>query len=159
MRWTVYAGWLNIAVGLAIGVGAVAMGYPAFGALMLIALGGAGAFMVWLANGWDDPLEGMAELHRYGRPANATVMKVEDERLRPEGVRLAKLTLRVAPVNEPDFRTRRVLVLPKGRVPAVGERVTVKFDPQQRGNVVLLEETFEVKDRVTAAREQMRAFT
>ncbi len=44
-----------------------------------------------------------------------------------------------------------MLALPKARVPSVGEKVTVKFDPQSRKNVVLLEEEFEVVDHITAA--------
>jgi hypothetical protein len=72
-------------------------------------------------------------------------------------VRLAKLTLHVTPRNENDYKTTRTLALPKGRVPTAGERVTVKFDPQSRKNVVLLEEAFEVEDHLTAAARQMRA--
>jgi hypothetical protein len=148
---TVYSGWLMVVLGVVIGGGAAVAGHAAFGALMLVALAGSGAFMVWLSNGWDKPLEDSSELYRYGRPANAIVEKVEGETLRPDGVRLAKLTLRVAPVNESKFRTTRTLALPKARIPAVGEQVTVKFDPQSRKNVVLLEDNAEVVDHITAA--------
>jgi hypothetical protein len=79
------------------------------------------------------------------------VERVSDETLRPDGVRLAKLTLRVTPVNESPYKTTRVLALPKARVPAVGEKMTVKFDPQSRKNVVLLEQEYEVVDHITAA--------
>src|SRR4051794_35981561 len=123
MRMTVYAGWLMIVLGVVIGVGAGVAGQIGFGAIMLASLTGSGAFMVWLADGWDKPLESSDELYKYGRPANATVMKVADEQLRADGVRLAKLTLRVTPVNEPDYKTTRLLALPKGRVPAVGEQL------------------------------------
>jgi hypothetical protein len=85
------------------------------------------------------------------------VLEVADEQLQPDGVRLAKLKLHVTPRNESDYKTTRLLALPKGRVPAVGERVTVKFDPQSRKNLVLLEEAYEVEDHVTAAGRQMRA--
>jgi hypothetical protein len=151
MRMTVYSGWLMVVLGVVIGGGAAVAGHAAFGALMLVSLAGSGAFMVWLSNGWDKPLEDSSELYRYGRPANAIVEKVEGETLRPDGVRLAKLTLRVAPVNESKFTTTRTLALPKARIPAVGEQVTVKFDPQSRKNVVLLEENEEVVDHITAA--------
>ncbi len=151
MRMTVYSGWLMVILGVAIGGGAAVAGQVGFGAIMLLSLSGSGAFMVWLADGWDKPLETSAELYRYGRPANATITRVEDEQVRPDGVRLAKLTLRVAPVNESAYKTTRVLALPKARVPAVGEQVTVKFDPDSRRNVVLLEENFEVVDNITAA--------
>ena len=151
MRMTVYAGWLMVILGVVIGGGAAVAGQAGFGALMLVSLAGSGGFMVWLAGGWDKPLEDASELYKYGRPANAVVEKVSDEQLRPDGVRLAKLTLRVSPVNEPDYRTTRVLALPKGRVPAVGEQLTVKFDPQSRKNLVLLEESFQVEDHITAA--------
>jgi hypothetical protein len=148
---TVYSGWLMVVLGVVIGGGAAVAGQAAFGGLMLVALAGSGAFMVWLANGWDKPLEDSSELYRYGRPANAVVEKVEGETLRPDGVRLAKLTLQVSPVNESKFRTTRTLALPKARVPAVGEKVTVKFDPQSRKNVVLLEDEYQVEDHITAA--------
>jgi hypothetical protein len=134
-----------------IGGGAVVAGQAGFGAIMLVSLAGSGAFMVWLANGWDRPLEDASELYKYGRPANAVVEKIADEALRPDGVRTAKLTLHVSPVNESQYRTTRVLALPKARVPAVGERMTLKFDPQSRKNVVLLEEEFEVVDHITAS--------
>jgi hypothetical protein len=151
MRMTVYAGWLNVIIGVVIGGGAAVAGHAAFGAIMLVSLAGSGAFMIWLAGGWDKPLEDASELYKYGRPANAVVEKVSDEQLRPDGVRLAKLTLRVSPVNESSFRTTRQLALPGARVPSVGETMTVKFDPQSRKNVVLLEENFQVEDNITAA--------
>jgi hypothetical protein len=151
MRMTVYSGWLMVILGVVIGGGAAATGYAGFGAIMLVSLAGSGAFMVWLANGWDKPLEDASELYKYGRPANAIIEKITDETLRPDGVRTAKVALQVSPVNESSYRTTRVLALPKARVPAIGERVTVKFDPQSRKNVVLLEEEFEVVDNITAA--------
>src|SRR3954447_19199396 len=132
MRMTVYAGWLNVIVGVVIGGGAAVAGRAACGAIMLVPLAGSGAFMIWLASGWDKPLDDASELYKYGRPANAVVEKVSEEQLRPDGVRLAKLTLRVSPVNESSFRTTRLLALPKARVPSVGEQMTVKFDPQSR---------------------------
>ena len=151
MRMTVYAGWLNLIVGAVIGIGAIAVGHAGFGAIMLVALGGSGVFMIWLASGWDKPLDNADQLYKFGRPANATVLKVGDEQLQPDGVRLAKVTLQVAPVNESRFKTTRTLALPRGRTPVVGEQVTVKFDPQSRKNVVLLDENFKVEDHVTAA--------
>jgi hypothetical protein len=151
MRMTVYTGWLMVGLGVVIGGGAIAVGQPLFGTIMLLSLAGSGAFMAWLADGWDKPLDDASQLYRYGRPANAVVERVSEETLRPDGVRLAKLTLRVSPVNESSFKTTRTLALPKARVPAVGERMTVKFDPQSRKNVVLLEENFQVEDHITAA--------
>ena len=151
MRMTVYSGWLMVVLGVVIGGGAAVAGYAGFGAIMLVSLAGSGAFMVWLANGWDKPLEDASELYKYGRPANAIVEKISEETLRPDGVRTAKVTLQVSPVNESSYRTTRVLALPKARVPAIGERMTVKFDPQSRKNVVLLEEEYEVVDNITAA--------
>jgi hypothetical protein len=157
MRMMVYSGWLMVVLGLVIGGGAVVAGQAGFGAIMLLSLSGSGAFMAWLGRGWDKPLEGSADLYKYGRPANATVLNVADEQLQPDGTRLAKLTLHVTPVNESGYKTTRQLALPKARVPMVGEKLAVKFDPQSRKNVVLLEETYEVEDNVTAAARQMRA--
>src|SRR5436190_13592223 len=98
MRMTVYSGWLMVVLGVVIGGGAAVAGQAGFGAIMLVSLAGSGAFMVWLANGWDKPLEDATELYKYGRPANAVVEKISDETLRPDGVRTAKLTLQVTPV-------------------------------------------------------------
>ena len=157
MRLTVYAGFLMIAVGVASLVGGVVAGQPLFGLIMLAALAGSGAFMVWLAWGWDKPLEDSSELYKYGRPANATVEKVEEAALSPDGTRTAKLGLHVAPVSEPDYRTTRTVALPKGRVPAVGETVTIKFDPQSKKNFVLLEENFQVQNQLGASQAAMQS--
>ena len=156
MRMMVYSGWLLVVVGFVAGFAGAAVGDVALGGILLASLVGSGAFMVWLGQGWDKPLDNANELYEYGRPANATVLNVEDEQLRPDGVRTAKLTLHVAPRNESDYKTTRVLALPNGRVPATGEIVTVKFDPQSRKNLVLLEETFQVEDSIQVAQRQMR---
>ena len=73
MRSLIWAGRLMVALGAAMLAGSIAAGSPPFGVLMLAGLAGPGLFMVWLARGWDRPLEGPADLHRFGRPANATV--------------------------------------------------------------------------------------
>src|SRR3712207_9265431 len=99
MRMTVYAGWINLIAGLVIGGGAIATGHAGFGAIMLLSLGGSGAFMIWLGPGWDKPLEDASELYKYGRPANATVLAVSGEELQPDGVRLASLKPTVSPRN------------------------------------------------------------
>jgi hypothetical protein len=157
MKMMVYSGWLMVVIGVVTGVGGIAVGQPLFGVPMLLGMGGGGAFMVWIGRGWDTTLDDAADLYKYGRPANATVLSVADEQLKPDGTRLAKLTLHVTPVNESDYKTTRVLALPKARVPMTGERLTVKFDPQSRKNVVLLDETYEVEDSLTVAARQMRA--
>ena len=151
MRWTRYAGWMNIVAGIVVGAVMVAVGLGAIGVITGVALVGSGAFMVWLGAGWDKPLEDTSELHKYGRPANAIVLAVDEVALDGAGARTAKVKFQVAPVNESDFMTTRVVELPGGRVPAVGETVTVKFDPQSRKNVILLAEAFEVVDHATAA--------
>jgi hypothetical protein len=160
MRYMVYSGYLMVVVGLAMVVGGVIGGLaggPAAAGLLLGVGGGGvgivagGAFMVWLGRGWDSPLDSAADLYKYGRPANAEVLAVENAQLDAAGTRTAKLTLRVAPVNESDFKTTRTVALPGGRVPVVGQTVTVKFDPNSRKDYVLLEESFEVKDHVNQA--------
>ena len=159
MRWTYWAGWANIVLGVVLGIGGFAGGMPALGVILLVSLVGSGAFMVWLAAGWDKPLEDAGELHKYGRPANASVLAVDQEQLKPDGGRTARVKLHVAPVNESDYRTTRTLLLPGGRVPAVGETVTVKFDPQDRKNVVLLEENFQVESSTAQAMRQLSGMT
>src|SRR5262245_3884157 len=124
MRILVYTGWLMAGIGVAILAGSIAAGYPLFGVLMLGVMAGAGAVMIWFGRGWDKPLESAGDLYKYGRPANATVVKVEGETLDPNGMRTAKLTVHVTPVNEGDYHTTRTVALPHGRVPAIGERVT-----------------------------------
>jgi len=152
MRSLIWAGWLMVALGAAVLAGSIAAGSPTFGVLMLAALAGPGLVMAWLAQGWDKPLEGETELHRYGRPANATVRKVEDSRLDANGTRTAKLSLHVTPRNESSYSTRRRVPLPAGRIPTVGERVTIKFDPQRRRDFVLLEENYDVESFRTSSR-------
>jgi hypothetical protein len=61
--------------------------------------------------------------------------------------------VQVSPVNESSFKSTRTVALPGGEVPAVGSTVTVKFDPNSRKNFVLLEESYQVKDNVTATSE------
>ncbi len=160
MRYMVYSGYLMVIVGLAMLVGGVIGGLaggPAAAGLLLGVGGGGvgvaagGAFMVWLGRGWDSPLDSAADLYKYGRPANAEVLAVEGAQLDAAGNRTAKLTVRVAPVNESDYKTTRTVALPGGRVPVVGQTVTVKFDPNSRKDYVLLEESFEVKDHVNQA--------
>jgi hypothetical protein len=139
MRITFYAGWLLAALGVASLVGAAAQDQLVYGLVTLASLSGPGLLMVWLAHGWDTPLESSYELHRYGRPANATIRKVQDVKLDAHGTRTAKLSVRVTPRNEGAYKTTRRVALPGGRVPAVGETVTVKFDPNRRRRFVLLE--------------------
>jgi hypothetical protein len=157
MAWTRYAGWINAILGVVLLGVMAAIGMVGLGLILLVSLTGSGLFMVWLAQGWDKPLEDASELHRYGRPANAEVLSVVDAQLTGDGRRTAKVTLRVSPRNESRFKTTRVLELPGGRIPAVGDTVTVKFDPQKRRNVILLEENFEVVDSVQAARANIAA--
>jgi sporulation protein YlmC with PRC-barrel domain len=151
MRITVYVGWLLAALGVAFLVGASTQDQLFFGLIMLASLSGPGLFMVWLAHGWDQPLESSDELYRYGRPANAIIRRVEDVTLDADGTRTAKLSVRVTPRNESAYKTTRRVAVPGGRVPAVGETVTIKFDPNSRREFVLLEETYEVVDHVQRA--------
>lgn len=160
MRYMVYSGYLMILIGGAMVVGGVigglAGGPGAAGLLVGVGGGGlgcaaGGAFMVWLGRGWDSPLDSAADLYKYGRPANAEVLAVDGAKLDAAGTRTAKLSLRVAPVNESAFKTTRTVAIPGGRVPNVGETVTVKFDPNSRKELVLLEESYEVKDHVNQA--------
>jgi hypothetical protein len=161
MRWTYYAGWVNVILGVVLGIGGIVAGgvLAMTGGILLVTLVGSGAFMIWLAAGWDKPLDDAGELHRYGRPANARVLAVDQERMQPDGGRTARVRLHVSPVNESDYGTTRTLLLPDGRVPAVGETVTVKFDPQNRKNVVLLAESFVVESPTAAAMRQLSGFT
>lgn len=160
MRYMVYSGYLMIVVGLVMVVGGVIGGLsggPAAAGLLLGVGGGGlgcaagGAFMVWLGRGWDTPLDSAADLYKYGRPANAEVLAVEGAQLDAAGTRTAKLSLRVSPANESEYKTTRTVAIPGGRVPNVGETVTVKFDPNSRKDFVLLEQSFQVKDHVTQA--------
>jgi hypothetical protein len=156
MRITYYVGWLQMALGVVLGVGMIGVGLAPVGGILLVSLVGAGAFMVWLSKGWDKPLDSAAELYKYGRPANATVLSVEEPSLSSDGTRTAKVKFHVRPVNESSFKTTRVVAIPGGNVPREGQEVTVKFDPQSRKNVVLLEQAFAVEDHATAARKRIQ---
>jgi hypothetical protein len=151
MRITVHVGWLLAGLGLVFMAGSYSQDQLSLGLIMLFSLTGPGLFMVWLGHGWDRPLESSDELYTYGRPANATVLRVDDVTLAADGTRTAKLSLRVAPRNEGAYKATRRTALPGGRVPVVGETVTVKFDPNRRRRFVLLEENYEVVDHVRHA--------
>jgi len=157
MRTLPPLGWLNVLLGVVLGVGGIVMGQPLTGGILLISLVGSGAFMIWLGSGWDKPLDDAADLYKYGRPANGQVLAVEDPTLSPDGTRTAKLRVRISPVNESTYTSTRTVALPGGRVPATGQQVTVKFDPNSKKNFVLLEENVQVKDHVTASMEQFSA--
>lgn len=153
MRTLPPIGWLNVLLGVVLGVGGFAMGQPLTGGILLVSLVGSGALMIWLGSGWDKPLDDAAELYKYGRPANGQVLAVDDPVLAADGTRTAKLRVQISPVNESTFTSTRTVALPGGRVPAAGQPVTVKFDPNSRKNFVLLEENVQVKDHVTATME------
>lgn len=153
MRTLPPIGWLNVVLGVVLGAGGFVMGQALTGGILLVSLVASGAFMIWLGSGWDRPLDDAAELYKYGRPANGQVLAVEDTVLSTDGTRTAKLRVQIAPVNESTYTSTRTVALPGGRVPAVGEQVTVKFDPNSRKNFVLMEENVQVKDHVTAAME------
>jgi hypothetical protein len=137
-----------IVLGVVLGVGGIAAGQAVTGAILLISLAGSGWFMIWLAKGWDKPLDDSAELYKYGRPANAEVLSIEDSSLSADGTRTAKLSLKVSPVNESSFKSTRLVALPGGVEPGVGATVTVKFDPNSRKNFVLLEGGYQVASGV-----------
>ena len=154
MRTLPPIGWLNVLLGVVLGVGGIVMGQPLTGGILLVSLVGSGAFMIWLGSGWDQPLDDAAELYKYGRPANGQVLAVEETVLSTDGTRTAKLRVQISPVNESTYTSTRTVALPGGRVPAVGQQVTVKFDPNSRKNFVLLEQNVAVKDHITASMEQ-----
>jgi len=153
MRTLPPIGWLMIVLGVVLGVGGIAAGQAVTGAILLLSLAGSGWFMIWLGKGWDKPLEDSSELYRYGRPANAEVVSVEDSSLSANGTRTAEITVKVSPVNESSFKSTRTVALPGGAEPPVGSTITVKFDPNSRKNFVVLEESFQVKDHITASSE------
>jgi hypothetical protein len=157
MRALIWAGWLMVALGVALLAGSIAAGFALFGVFMLATLSGSGVLMILLARGWDKPLASPEDLHRYGRPANATVRRVEDAQLDAAGTRTAKLALHVTPRNESSYKTRRRVVLPGGRIPAEGETVTIKFDPHKRREFVLIEDSYEITDRVQRTLAGLRA--
>lgn len=150
MRALIWAGWFMVALGAAMLAGSIAAGSPAFGLLMAGSLAGPGVLMIWLASGWDKPLPS-TDLHRFGRPANATVRNVEDAQLDSGGARTAKLSLHVTPRNESSYKTRRRVALPGGRIPVEGETVTIKFDPHKRRDFVLLDESYQVESFPTSS--------
>ena len=157
MRAVIAVGWLMVALGVAMLAAAVAAGFALFGVLLVATVSGSGLFTIGLARGCDQPLERPVDLHRYGRPANATVRKVADARLNSAGMRTAELSLQVTPSHERSYTTRRRVVLPEGRIPSEGETVTIKFDPHARREFVLLEGSYDVSDRVQRTLANLRS--
>ena len=82
------------------------------------------------------------QLERFGRPAPATVLEVEAPELSAGGEGGARLTLEVTPRNESSFRTR--VTQPASRPtppppPLPGEVVSVKFDPNKRKRLIVVD--------------------
>jgi hypothetical protein len=152
MSWVRATGWLLVVLGLASLAGSVAAGEPALGALLFATTSPTGFFLAWLAAGWDKPMQDDAQIHRFGRPADAVVLSASAPRMEPDGTWTAEVAFAVSPRNERRFTARRRVALPGGRAPAAGEAVTVKFDPNRRRDVVLLAERAEVVDHVEQAR-------
>jgi sporulation protein YlmC with PRC-barrel domain len=137
MRFSFHLGWVMAVAGVSLLAGAASRGELGFGLLMLMSLTGTGLLLVWLCRDWGRPLEGAEELIRHGRPANATVKRVDDVSLERDGSRTARLTVHVTPPNETSYRTTQRVTLPHGRVPAVGEAVAIRFDPNRRRQFAL----------------------
>ena len=155
MREMSATGWLLIVLGAGMAVGGFVIGMPIVGLGVGAAMAFGGWFSIYLGAGWDRPLEDAAELYKYGRPANAEVLSVEDAALSADGTRTAKLALRVSPVNESKFKTTRTVALPGGQVPVAGSTITVKFDPNSRKNFVLMEQNVQVKDHINATADSL----
>ena len=137
MRFSFHLGWVMAVAGVCLLAGAASRAELGFGLLMLTSLTGTGLLLVWLCRDWGRPLDGAQELIRHGRPANATVKRVDDVSLESDGSRTARLTVHVTPLNETSYRTTQRVTLPHGRVPAVGEAVAIRFDPNRRRQFAL----------------------
>lgn len=137
MRFSFHLGWVMAVAGVSLFAAAASRGELEFGLLMLTSLAGPGLVLVWLCRDWCRPLEGAEELICHGRPANATVKRVDEVSLESDGSRTARLTVHVTPLHETSYRATQRVTLPHGRVPAVGEAVAIRFDPNRRRQFAL----------------------
>ncbi len=108
---------------------------------------GGGWLMIWLSAGWDEPAKSADDIYKYGRPANAQVVEAGQTQQGTDGVATVKVRLHIAPLNESAIKTTQTVAIQQGRTLAVGDVVTVKFDPNDRKSFVLLDETYAVKDQ------------
>lgn len=76
-----------------------------------------------------------AELERYGRPSQATVLSAEQVGTEPSGEPRVKLKLHITPNAERDYEATRTVTTSALLSP--GETVRVKFDPNNRKNFIL----------------------
>src|SRR3954469_14416745 len=93
---------------------------------------GGGWLMIWLGAGWDEPAKTADDIYKYGRPANAQVVEAGPTQHGAAGVATLKLRLHIAPLNESDYKTTQTVAIKQGRMLAVGDVVTVKFDVHDR---------------------------
>jgi hypothetical protein len=156
MRTLKPTGWALIVLGVLLIVGGIAGGAAVSEARAGLLLGGivggagcigGGWLMIWLGAGWDEPAESADEIYKYGRPANAQVVEVGPLQHGADGVPTAKVRLHIAPVNEDAYKTTQTIAIQPGRMLAVGDLVTVKFDVQDRKSFVLLDDNYPVKDQ------------
>jgi hypothetical protein len=156
MRTLKPTGWALIVLGVLMVVGGVAGGVAVSEARAGLLLGGilggascigGGWLMIWLGQGWDEPAKSADDIYKYGRPANAQVVEVGPIQQGADGVATAKLRLHIAPLNESDIKTTQTVAIQQGRMLAVGDLVTVKFDPNDRKSFVLLDDNYAVKDQ------------
>jgi hypothetical protein len=156
MRTLKPIGWALIVLGVLMVVGGVAGGVAVSEARAGLLLGGiigggscigGGWLMIWLGQGWDEPAKSADEIYKYGRPANAQVLESGPIQQGADGVATVKLRLHITPLNESDIKTTQTVAIQQGRMLAVGDLVTVKFDPNDRKSFVLLDENYAVKDQ------------
>lgn len=76
-----------------------------------------------------------AELERFGRPSEATVLEAERVGHEPDGTPRLKLKLHVTPNAERPFKATKTITTHLHPTP--GDPVRVKFDPNNRKNFIL----------------------
>jgi hypothetical protein len=79
-------------------------------------------------------------VNRIGEPAEAVVLDISDTGITINDNPKVRLKLRVYPKDREPYEATVSQVVSRVTIPRVGDRVYVKFDPNNPGNVILLYE-------------------
>jgi hypothetical protein len=81
---------------------------------------------------------GQSDLHTTGVPAKATVMKIEDTGMLVNYNPVVRMQLKVQPDFGIGFETTAEVAVSKIAVPRVGDTISIKYDPANNSNIVVV---------------------
>jgi len=120
--------------------------YPLTGvAMLLLLMALIGAPPVWFSFSNGRPSGAQKRLMQSGQEATAQILQVEDTGLslgNPDLGYVVRLTLWVSPADGKPFQAQIETSISRVAVPQTGQNVRVKFDPQHREKVAIIDAQF-----------------